>query len=162
MKTIFLMRHAKSSWKNDSLPDHQRPLNERGKRDAPRMGKFLKNHGKKLDVILCSTATRTISTIKRFLQEFDFDGEVFYLDDLYGSDIERYVAVLNQLNDEVDTVMIVGHNPELDQFLEIVCDENEHMPTASVAEIILPIEGWTELNEITPGELLNLWRPREI
>jgi len=156
------MRHAKSSWKNDSLPDHQRPLNERGKRDAPRMGKFLKNHGKKLDVILCSTATRTISTIKRFLQEFDFDGEVFYLDDLYGSDIERYVAVLNQLNDEVDTVMIVGHNPELDQFLEIVCDENEHMPTASVAEIILPIEGWTELNEITPGELLNLWRPREI
>jgi len=156
------MRHAKSSWKNNSLPDHQRPLNERGKRDAPKMGKFLKKHCKKLDVILCSTATRTISTIKRFLQEFDFDGEVFYLDDLYGTDIERYVAVLNQLDNEVDTAMIVGHNPELDQFLEIVCDENEHMPTASIAEIKLPIEDWTELNEITPGELLNLWRPREI
>lgn len=162
MKTLFLMRHAKSSWKDSSLPDHQRPLNQRGKHDAPRLGKFLKKQGIKLDVLLCSTATRAMSTVKRFLQEYDFDGEVFYLDDLYGTDIERYIAILNRLDGDVETAMIVGHNPELDHFLEIICDELDHMPTASVAEIRLLIDDWTELNEITPGELLNLWRPREI
>lgn len=162
MKTLILMRHAKSSWRNNSLPDHQRPLNKRGKRDAPRMGKFLKKQGNKLDVILCSTATRAVSTVKHFFQEYGFDGEVFYLDDLYGSDIERYIAILNQLDNDIDTAMIVGHNPEMDYFLEIVCDELEHMPTASIAEIRLLISDWIELKEITPGELMNLWKPREI
>lgn len=162
MKTLILMRHAKSSWKDGSLPDHQRPLNRRGKQDAHRMGKFLKKQGKKLDVILCSTAMRAMSTVKYFLKEFDFDGEVLYLDDLYGTDIESYIAILNRLENDIDTAMIVGHNPEMDYFLEIICDEYEHMPTASIAIIKLLIQDWSELNEITLGELLNFWRPRAI
>jgi phosphohistidine phosphatase len=159
MKTLILMRHAKSSWKDNSLPDHQRPLNKRGKRDATRMGKFLKKQGNKLDVILCSTAKRAVSTVKYFIQEYNFEGEVFYLDDLYGTDIERYIAILNRLDNDIDMAMIVGHNPEMDYFLEIVCDETEHMPTASIAVIRLLIDDWIELKEITPGELINLWKP---
>lgn len=162
MKTLILMRHAKSSWKDSSLPDHQRPLNRRGKRDALRMGKFFKKQDNKLDMILCSTAVRAMSTVERFLQEYNFDGELFYFDDLYGADIEIYVAILNRLDKNVDTVMIVGHNPEMDYFLEVVCDEYEHMPTGSIAVIKLFIEDWTDLKEISTGELRNFWKPREI
>ena len=87
---------------------------------------------------------------------------MFYFDDLYGADIEMYIAILNRLDHGVTTAMIVGHNPEMDYFLEVVCDEYEHMPTASIAVIKLFIEDWTDLKEISPGELINLWKPREI
>lgn len=160
MKTLILMRHAKSSWKDVSLPDHQRPLNKRGKRDAPQMGKILMDQGVKLDVILCSTAERARSTVKGFLHEYDFDGEVIYIDDLYGADPETYVSILNKLGNDVDAAMIVGHNPEMDHFLEMVCELYDHMTTASIAEIMFSIEDWTELKEFTPGELLKIWKPR--
>jgi phosphohistidine phosphatase len=126
------------------------------------MGKFLSKQGVELDAILCSTAERATSTLKCFLEEFTFEGEVFYIDDLYGADVEAYIATLNWLSNDVDTAMIVGHNPTMDHFLEMICDEYEHMSTASIALIRFPIKNWTELNTITSGELLNLWKPREI
>ena len=162
MKNLLLMRHAKSSWKDTSLIDHQRPLNQRGKRDAPRMGEHLQEQGIILDAILCSTAKRARETAKRFLKEYDFDGEVFYVDDLYHASYETYITLLNQLPDNIDIAMIIAHNPGMDYFLEMVCDEYEHMPTASVAVVKFPVERWAELSEITPGELVNLWKPREI
>lgn len=162
MKKLLLMRHAKSSWKSGALNDHQRPLNKRGKRDAPRMGDFLRDQSIILDVILCSTAKRARETAKRFLREYAFEGEVFYVDDLYHADYVTYIALLSQLPDTVETAMIVAHNPGMDYFLEMVCDEYEHMPTAAVAYIKLPVEIWAELSEVTPGELLNLWKPKEI
>ena len=162
MKNLLLMRHAKSSWKSGALNDHQRPLNPRGKRDAPRMGGHLQEQGIILDAILCSTAKRARETAKRFLSEYAFEGEVFYVDDLYHADYETYIALLSQLPDAVETAMIVAHNPGMDYFLEMVCDEYEHMPTAAVAVVKLPVDGWAELSEVTPGELLNLWKPKEI
>ena len=162
MKKLLLMRHAKSSWKDISLNDHQRPLNKRGKRDAPNMGKYLQEQGLVLDLILCSTAKRARTTVKRFLREYDLKGEVFYVDDLYHASFETYFSLLNQLPVDIDTVMIVGHNPEMDYFLEMVCDVYEHLPTATIAVLEFPIEQWSELNEVTPGELVDLWKPREI
>ncbi len=162
MKKLLLMRHAKSSWKDAVLPDHQRPLNRRGKRDAPRMGKYLREQGIELDVILCSTAKRARATAKGFLREYTFEGNVFHIDDLYHASYETFIALLNQLPDNVDTAMIIGHNPGMDTFLEMICDEYEHMPTASVAYIKFPVERWAELSGITSGELMNFWMPREI
>jgi phosphohistidine phosphatase len=162
MKTLLLMRHAKSSWDEKSLSDHQRPLNSRGKRDAPRMGAYVQSKGIILDAVLSSTAERARATIEGFLEEYDFEGEVSYFDDLYHANHETYASILNQLPDEVETVMLVGHNPEMDYFLEVICDVYEHMTTANVAVINLSVERWAELNEITPGELVSLWRPREI
>ena len=162
MKTLLLMRHAKSSWKDVTLNDHQRPLNKRGKRDAPRMGEFLQEQGIVLDVILCSTAKRAQATVKRFLKEYSFEGEVFYVDDLYHASYESYIALLNQMPETATTVMIVGHNPEMDDFLQMACDEYDHMPTGAVAVVQFPVERWSELSEVMPGKLLNLWRPREI
>jgi phosphohistidine phosphatase len=162
MKTLLLMRHAKSSWKDLTLNDHQRPLNKRGKRDAPRMGEFLREQGVILDAILCSTAKRARTTVKRFLKEFTFEGEVFYVDDLYHGSYGTYIALLNQMPETATTVMIVGHNPEMDDFLQMACDEYDHMPTGAVAVVQFPVERWSELTEVMPGKLLDMWRPREI
>ena len=162
MKNLLLMRHAKSSWKDVSLNDHQRPLNKRGKRDAPRMGKYLREQGIILDAILCSTAVRARETVDRFLNEYTFEGEVFYVDDLYHASHETYIALLNQLPETADTVLIVGHNPEMDTFLEIACDEFEHMPTGAVAVVQFSVKHWSELSEVMPGKLVDLWKPREI
>ena len=83
MKTVILMRHAKSSWKDPSLPDHDRPLNKRGKRDAPRMGNLLNLEGYIPEVIYSSTAKRANLTVKGLLKTLNFEGEVTYLGSLY-------------------------------------------------------------------------------
>ena len=162
MKTLLLMRHAKSSWKDASLPDHQRPLNKRGVRDAPRMGKFLQEQGIALDAILCSTAVRARQTAQGFLQEYTFEGEVQYFDDLYGADPETIIEVLEHLPEAVEAVMVIGHNPGLDDFLEIVCDECGHMPTACIAHIEYRIERWSDLHVATRGDVVHFWTPREV
>ena len=162
MKNLLLMRHAKSSWKDDSLPDHQRPLNKRGKHDAPRMGKHLQKQGVILDAILCSTALRARETVEGLLHEYTFEGEVEYFDDLYGADPETIISILNRLPDKVDTAMVVAHNPGLDYFLELVCDECGHMATACIAYVQYPLEHWIDLRPVTKGELIHLWSPREI
>lgn len=162
MKNLLLMRHAKSSWKDVSLNDHQRPLNKRGKRDAPRMGKYLQEQGVIVDAILCSTAVRARETVTRFLNEYTFEGEVFYVDDLYNASHETYIALLNQMPESVYTVMVVGHNPEMNTFLEITCDEFEHMPTGAVAVVQFSVKHWSELSEVMPGVLVDLWKPRAL
>jgi len=162
MKHVLLMRHAKSSWKDDSLPDHQRPLNHRGKTDAPRMGRHLRDQGLHIDAILSSTAIRARQTVDGLLQEFPFDGEVTCFDELYNAGPGEIVSLLNQLPDDFQTVLVVGHNPSLDEFLEIVCDECGHMPTACVAYIKYPLDHWADLREYSKGELLQLWNPREL
>ena len=162
MKTLLLMRHAKSSWKDQSLADFQRPLNKRGKKDAPRMGKLLMEKEIGIDIILCSPAKRARATIKRFLKEYNYAGELVYFDDLYRSDYEFYISILNNLPAEIDTAMVVGHNPEMDNFLEMICDVYEHMPTGSIVAIELQIKDWGEISAITSGELVSFWKPREI
>ncbi|MBN1453941.1 MAG: histidine phosphatase family protein [Anaerolineales bacterium] len=162
MKNLLLMRHAKSSWNDAALSDHQRPLNKRGKHDAPRMGKHLKDQGIVLDAILCSTAVRARETAAGFLQEYTFEGDLVYLDDLYHAGPEMIIAHLTQLPDSVDTAMVIAHNPGLEDVLETVCNEYEHMSTASIAHIKYSIEQWVELRKATSGELLHLWKPREL
>lgn len=162
MKNLLLMRHAKSSWKDASLPDHQRPLNKRGQRDAPRMGKFLQEEGVALDAILCSTAVRARQTAEGFLQEYTFEGEVQYFDDLYGANPETIIALLKQLHESVAAAMVIAHNPGLDDFLGMMCDEYGHMPTASIATVEFSVEAWSDLRESTRGKLVEFWIPREI
>lgn len=162
MKNLILMRHAKSSWGDVSLPDHERPLNQRGKRDAPRMGNHLREQGISLDAILSSTAVRARATAEGFLQEYTFEGQVIYVDDLYHADPETIISILNKLPAGIDTVMVIAHNPGLDNFLEMVCDECGHMTTASVALIKYPIEKWIDLRPSIAGQLVHFWNPREI
>ena len=162
MKSLLLMRHAKSSWKDSFLSDHERPLNARGKRDAPRMGLLLMDKELNPDTILCSTANRARSTVKHLLETCDFSGQIRYLEDLYHADYVTYLDFLSDLPDDSNRAMIVGHNPEMNQFLHVVCEEYDHMPTAAIALIEFPCEKWSDINENAEGKLIEIWKPREI
>ena len=162
MKNLLLMRHAKSSWNDPYLADHDRPLNSRGKSDAPRMGKFVASIECVPEVILCSTAKRAKQTVEYFLQECPLEGEVIYKQSLYHGGAEDFINELVHLDTALMNVMIVGHNPGMEDAIEEFCGANEHMPTASIAHIKLDLEKWEEINENSSGDLENLWRPREI
>ena len=162
MKTLILMRHAKSSWDHLNLADHQRPLNPRGKGDAPRMGAFLQEEGIEIDAILCSTAQRTRETLAYFLQEYTFEGETRFLDQLYHAELRDFIDALAELPPEVESAMILGHNPTMAYALDFFCDEIEKFPTAAVAQIAFDIDDWDALIENHEGELLGYWRPKGI
>jgi phosphohistidine phosphatase len=161
MKTLLLLRHAKSSWKQPEMNDHDRPLNKRGKKEAPRVGKYLKANDLLPDMILSSTARRALDTAQAVVDESGFEGEVEQRQDLYLSDIACYLDVLQCLPDEVNRVLVVGHNPDLDELLTLLTDVSEHMTTAALAQIDLPISRWQELNEATDGRLQKIWVPSE-
>jgi phosphohistidine phosphatase len=162
MKTILLMRHAKSSWKNSNLADHDRPLNKRGKRDAPRMGALLNLENLVPDTILCSTALRAKMTVEGILHTCGFEGEVSYLRSLYHGGPDDYFEALSKLQEEIQSAMIIGHNPDMEYFLDLTCDVQEHMSTSAIAIINLSTDNWSEINEEIEGELIHLWKPREL
>ena len=162
MKTLLLMRHAKSSWRDHSLSDHDRPLNSRGKDTAPLMGKHLAEMDVLPDVILCSTAKRAKQTVEYLLQSLQFDGDVIYSRMLYHAGDEVFSEELSKLSDRIDTAMIVGHNPGMEYALETYCGEWHRMPTAAVARIEFEIDTWKEVEDEIEGNLTDLWRPKEL
>lgn len=156
------MRHAKSSWKYADLADHQRPLNKRGKRDSLRMGQFINDQGLTPEVIFCSTARRAKQTVHGLLDSWCFDGEIIYCEALYQADIQTYFEQLQSLGNAINLAMIVGHNPEMSQFLADVCQAYEHLTTASIARVGFDIPTWEKLNFDSHGKLIELWFPRTL
>jgi phosphohistidine phosphatase len=161
MKTLLLLRHAKSSWNQPELNDIDRPLNKRGKKEAPKVGRYLKANNLVPDLILSSTARRAQDTAQVVAEESGFDKAIELYQDLYMSEPNCYLDILQRLPDSANRVLVVGHNPDLDELLTLLTDVTQHMTTAALAQIDLPISSWTELNEATDGRLQNLWAPRE-
>jgi phosphohistidine phosphatase len=161
MKTLLLLRHAKSSWKQPELNDHDRPLNKRGKREAPKVGQYIKENDLVPELILCSTARRARDTAQAVIDEIGYEGDIELLSDLYLSDPACYLDVLKRLPDDINRVLVVGHNPDLDALLTLLTDVSQHLSTAALVQIDLPITNWSELNEATNGRLQKLWAPRE-
>ena len=162
MKTLLILRHAKSSWKEDALPDHERPLSKRGRAEAPRMGKLLRKHDLLPDLILSSAAVRARSTVELVIEESLFDGETELREDLYAFDSEPYLKALAGLPDHYQRVMIVGHNPALEELLEELTGEYLPLPTAALAQVTLAIESWSEIESGSSGKLVDIWRPKEL
>jgi phosphohistidine phosphatase len=161
MKTLLLLRHAKSSWKQPDVNDHERPLNKRGKKEAPKIGKYLKENDLVPDLILSSTARRAHDTAQAVADESGFEGQIDLYQDLYLSDAACYLDILRRLPDDPRRVLVVGHNPDLEELLTLLTNVTEHMTTAALAVVDLPISSWQELNEATDGRMQNLWSPRE-
>jgi len=162
MKTLIMMRHAKSSWKDPNLTDHQRPLNKRGKKDAPRMGELLRKQALLPELILCSTAERARMTAKLFIKSSGFNGEIRFLNDLYSADTKSYLKILSTLEDDFNRIMVIGHNPELEDLQEMITGKWHRLTTAAIAVLELPIERWEDMNTKVRGTLTHLWRPKEI
>ncbi|NIP85513.1 MAG: histidine phosphatase family protein [Planctomycetales bacterium] len=162
MKTLLLLRHAKSSWDDDQLSDHDRPLNKRGRRDAPRMGRLLADQDLVPDLILTSTAKRARRTAEAVAKTCGFAGELLALSELYHAAPEECVRVLGQLSATTNRPLLVGHNPGLEELLDRLTDHDEVMPTAALAQLQLPITGWEQLALDSPATLVAIWRPREL
>src|SRR5271154_5359778 len=111
MKTVYLLRHAKSSWDDTSLPDFERPLNKRGEKSAPVVGEEMKKRGVKPDLVICSPAKRTKQTAKLALKEAKIDSEILYDERVYLATDSQLLSLLKELNDKVRSVLLIGHNP---------------------------------------------------
>ena len=145
MKSLLLIRHAKSSWGDFSLPDFDRPLNERGKHDAPIMARRLHKKGVKLDLLVSSPAKRAKRTAQAFAEEFQKDKDsILFKDELYLAGPEQFYTVLSQLDDSIDHVAIFSHNPGITTFansLQIASIDD--MPTCSVFAVTITADSWS-------------------
>ena len=162
MKTLLVMRHAKSSWKEEGLDDHERPLSKRGKKDAPRMGELLKEHDLVPDLILSSSAVRARHTAELAAEYCEYVGEIGGGRELYSFASEDYLEALSRVDDDTQRVMVVGHNPGLEELLQWLTGVYASLPTAALAVVRLNINHWAELEEGGRGELVQVWRPKEL
>lgn len=149
-KTLYLIRHAKSSWDNTSLSDHDRPLNKRGKRDAPFMAKVLRKKGIKPDLIISSTAIRALDFAKIIAEELDYSRKkIIATKDLYMADERKMLEILRSADDSLNTVFIIGHNPYITEFANSLCNHNlDNIPTSGIFCMEFHVKKW---NEINPG-----------
>jgi phosphohistidine phosphatase len=161
MKTLLLMRHAKSSWKDSELKDFDRPLNKKGKKTAPLMGHMIADQELVPDRIICSPAVRARQTAEAFVKTSGYKGEIEFNEGYYMGEPNSYIEPLAKLPDEVERVLIVGHNPGLEALLQLLTSRIESLSTGAIAYLVLSISHWQELTKDTPGELIQLWLPRE-
>ena len=162
MKTLLVLRHAKSSWDDPALDDHERPLSKRGQRDAPRMGKLLREYGLIPDVVISSDALRARLTAESVAESARYPGEILLDPNLYMAGPADILSLLPRVREHAKTVMIVGHNPGLEQLVEQLTGERQDLPTAALAQIGLPIDEWRDLKRWMRGTLVGLWRPKEL
>lgn len=154
MKTLVLVRHAKSAWGDPMLADHERPLNDRGRRDAPKMGRRLLERGTVPDAILSSTAVRARSTAEALAEAIGVDPVRLVLDErLYGSSPETILEVVGTLDDGVGTAMVVAHDPGLSDLAFLLSEEIEHMPTCAVAEFRFAAGSWAGITDTEPVDV---------
>ena len=154
MKTLVLVRHAKSAWDEPGLDDHERPLAKRGLRDAPEMGHRLAERGLEPDVILSSTAVRARMTAELIADALGFRADRVTTDErLYAASPEEILGVVRQLNPAVDIAMLVAHDPGMSDLAHRLSGEIDHMPTCGVAEFRFAAWSWSEIAESEPLEV---------
>ena len=160
-KTLYLVRHAKSSWKDGSLSDRDRPLNKRGRRSAPDMGSRMANQGHRPDLIVSSPANRAITTARMIALEVDYDlMDIVTDENLYFSGISGMANVLQGIDDRYQKVMMVGHNPTITGLMNTLGDTPvANMPTCAIAVIGLNMDSWADLDQVQ-GDLLGYDYPK--
>ncbi len=162
-KRLLLCRHAKSSWKDPSLTDIARPLNRRGKQDAPLMGAWLHHQGIMVDAILASPAKRARSTARKLARAIGFDRTgIITLDVLYFGSGEEILLSLHHLPDPCEQVLVVGHNPtitDLANRLGNLCIDN--VPTCGIVGLEFETASWEEL-ALRPGKPLFFEYPKHV
>lgn len=161
MKTLLLVRHAKSSWDDPALGDRARPLNDRGRRDAPKMGTRLARRGVRPDLILSSPATRALATAESIAGELGYErGRIVTDERLYAAEPDRLLAVIRRLDDDARCVLLVGHNPELTALAHRFADTIDHMPTCAVAQFTFDASSWTNVGR-SPALGVAFERPKD-
>lgn len=161
MKHLLLMRHAKSDWGDSSLNDHDRPLNPRGQRDAPRMGMLLESEGLVPDMIVSSTARRARETAEIVAQNCGYSGEIQLQPGLYHATPSQWEEAVSELPDSQGTILMVGHNPGIEVFQRLLSGQLQPFPTATIAALALQTEKWTDFRT-SSVTLEGVFRPKEL
>jgi phosphohistidine phosphatase len=153
MHTLYLLRHAKSSWANETLADHERPLTARGVRDAKRIAKHMRLLAAQPDIVLCSSAVRTRQTLE-VIHVAGSDGRVEIEDGLYEASAHTLLKRLREIRAPVDVVLLIGHNPGLHDLASHLAttgpelhDLRANFPTGALATLAVPTAAWSDLRE---------------
>ena len=163
MKTLLVLRHAKSSWSDSALDDHERPLNQRGRRDGPRIGKLVRELGLTPDVIISSDAVRARLTAEAVAEAAGLRRDIRFEAALYTASPADMLAVLRTVTKATaGTIMIVGHNPGLEELVAQLTGERPDLPTAALAQSPCQSIGGADVERSTRGRLLELWRPKKV
>ena len=163
MKVLHLLRHAKSSWDDSSLADHERPLAPRGLKASQRIAEHLREAGIAPELVLCSSALRTRQTLAALLPVLDGDVEIRLEDGLYGADVGEVLARVREVDEAVSSVLVIGHNPTLHELALLLSgrgDVLDRFPTGALASLGVPA-GWAELGE-SDARLEGFVVPREL
>ncbi len=148
MKTLYLIRHAKSSWKTPGLSDWERPLNARGKRDAPFMGKLLAEKGVKPDIILSSFANRAHTTAKIIAQATKYSEEnIDVRKEIYMADSSTLLNIIQKIPNEHTIAFLFGHNPDFTFLANQFAEEYiMNLPTCGIVQIVFQVDNWSDIN----------------
>jgi phosphohistidine phosphatase len=155
MKTLTILRHLKSSWKDANLPDIERPLSRRGKEDAPIMATRIREAGIRPSLIISSPANRAWTTAKVIAKEISYPIEFLQRErDLYLANVEQLLELLERQDNKFNSIMIVGHNPGLTEFANYLLPQlTDNIPTGGVVSLNIETDDWN-LRQRTPAELL--------
>lgn len=162
MKNLYLIRHAKSDWSNPLLSDFDRSLNKRGLKEAPLMGGILSKKGVHPDLILSSPALRAKTTAIEIARKLSYPLEsIVYLPALYASDCETIFSILKDVSNTVNTLIVLGHNPEFTECVNAISGfEIENIPTCGIAAMGLYEEKWSSIG-LNSAQLLFLDTPKQ-
>jgi phosphohistidine phosphatase len=154
MKTLYLVRHAKSSWATAAQADRDRPLNERGLHDVALMGQRLAERGVKPDVMLSSPATRAHTTARHIAKALGVKGKhIVEVERLYDATADQILGVVQVLGPKPRHVMVFGHNPGMSELAHRFASEITHMPTCAVAEFRFDVTSWAGVGDHKPAHV---------
>ena len=159
-RELLILRHAKSDWDSGAASDFDRPLAKRGRKAAPRIGRYMREEGLQPELAICSPAVRARQTLHLVLAELAEEPEVRFVDSIYGADPGELVAILSEVPGALARVLLVGHNPGFSMLLARLAGVDEHMPTAALARLSMP-DDWTDLPP-SCAALESLVLPREL
>ena len=163
MKILFILRHAKSSRKYIGIPDHDRPLNKRGKHDAPLMGKILTDQNLTPNLIISSTAVRAETTAHLIAKACKYKGEIIFDKSVYNAEPLDVLKLLSKCSDTHNSILLVGHNPTVENMIELLTGLPEiTMSTCALAYLAITIDKWNDINKknVAKAKLVHLWSPK--
>ena len=162
-KVLLILRHAKSSWKDKKVDDHDRPLNNRGRREAVKMGEHLKKSSIFPDTIITSSALRAIETTKYLCRYSGYNNLVEVNFALHRGGIDAYINALATVSNDKQKLLMVGHNPDLEELAGILINRKIRIPTCTLVQLKLSIENWKsiDLHSNFRSELVDIWRPKK-
>jgi phosphohistidine phosphatase len=161
MLTLYLLRHAKSSWDDESQQDFERPLANRGRKAAALIGELIQEKGIDFDLVLVSTAVRTRETIELIKDQAKFRGEVRYDERIYEATVSQMLEIISQIDNDRRTVLLVGHNPGIEELLALLTGEQQRVTTANFAKIKIKATKWSA-SLAGKGTLEWIVRPKEM